>query len=398
MKIVGGIYGEHCVLPDWNQVFGSGGRAAAALANWCPGLELLGYADAASSQDIWATMSAFGVDVHLVESPELLQFSYFHPLSNPDINPPPHLATPLPSIQVEGDLVLRFGMLEGEAQVFAKTAVYDPQTGICPERFRANGSHADRLAIVLNQVELERLTEGENPANAPVRLLSEEKAEVLILKSGVHGASVWTRDGMVGSVPAYRSTRIFKIGSGDVFSAAFAWVWGYEGRDPLEAADLASRAVAHYCNTQQLPIPDVRELAGLSPLPTGKTPGRIYLAGPFFDIGQRWVVEEALECLERLGATVFSPYHNVGLGGTDNALAQADLRGLESCDAVFAILNGSDPGTIFEVGYARDRGMPVVALAEDIYTRDLTMMAGSGCEIVDDFASAIYRALWASMK
>jgi nucleoside 2-deoxyribosyltransferase len=53
-----------------------------------------------------------------------------------------------------------------------------------------------------------------------------------------------------------------------------------------------------------------------------------------------------------------------------------------------------DPGTVFEVGYAKKMGIPVVALAENEREEDLKMMAGSGMTITDDFVTAIYRSVW----
>ncbi|WP_236961022.1 nucleoside 2-deoxyribosyltransferase [Methylobacterium durans] len=124
----------------------------------------------------------------------------------------------------------------------------------------------------------------------------------------------------------------------------------------------------------------------------------IYLAGPFFDLAQRWLVEEALERLQALGAPVFSPLHEVGMGRPAQETATADLEGLDRCAAVLALLDGADPGTLFEVGYARAHGKPVVVLAERVEDLHLTMLAGSGCAVVRDLTSALYRTVWAAME
>ena len=122
--------------------------------------------------------------------------------------------------------------------------------------------------------------------------------------------------------------------------------------------------------------------------------GRIYLAGPFFDLGQRWLVEEVRTLLRSMGAEVFSPVHEVGPGPA-STIAPEDIRGLEQSQVVFAILNGLDSGTIFEIGYAVKHGLPVVALAQNAKDEDLKMIAGTGCYVTDDFATAIYQAIWA---
>jgi nucleoside 2-deoxyribosyltransferase len=75
-------------------------------------------------------------------------------------------------------------------------------------------------------------------------------------------------------------------------------------------------------------------------------------------------------------------------------VAPEDIKGLEAADVMFAVLNGLDTGTIFEVGYAVKKGIPIVALAQNLKEEDLKMLAGTGCDIVDDFASAVYQTIW----
>ena len=183
-----------------------------------------------------------------------------------------------------------------------------------------------------------------------------------------------------------------------MFSAAFAHHWGERGLDAVDAADLASRSVAHFVDYHALPLPPAAELASQSALPAGRRPGLIYLAGPFFDLAQRWLVEEALERLQALGAPVFSPLHEVGTGRPAQETAAADLEGLDRCAALLALLDGADPGTLFEVGYARARGKPVVVLAERLDDPNLTMLVGTGCRVARDLTSALYQAAWAAME
>ena len=71
---------------------------------------------------------------------------------------------------------------------------------------------------------------------------------------------------------------------------------------------------------------------------------------------------------------------------------------LERADAVFALLDGLDPGTLFEVGYARSRGKPVVGLAEAVPRSALTMYEGTGCFLTPDFTTAVYRAGWEARR
>jgi nucleoside 2-deoxyribosyltransferase len=65
---------------------------------------------------------------------------------------------------------------------------------------------------------------------------------------------------------------------------------------------------------------------------------------------------------------------------------------------MIAIVDGEDAGTLFEIGYARDRGIPVVVLSENPRPEAMTMLEGSGCRITHDLASAVYHAVWAALE
>ena len=339
-------------------------------------------------------MRAFGATAELQPVDDRVTFSYFHPMSRPHLDPPRPARHP--PLEVAGDTVLRFGFVEGEAVVDARRAVYDPQGGDGATPFHANGSHAQDLAVVLNEREAEQAT-GLSGPGAGHALLAAHAAAVVVVKRGCEGAWVFEGGCEPVPVPAYRSERVFKIGSGDVFSAGFALYWGERGMDARAAADLASRGVAAFVDYHALPLPVPSELAGGTPLPVGRTPGRVYLAGPFFDIAQRWLVEEALEGLEALGVPAFSPLHEVGMGLPAQETAAADLAGLDGCMAVLALADGSDPGTVYEIGYALERRKPVVVLSERGSERELATYRGGGCHVATDLASALYHAAWAAM-
>lgn len=393
LTIIGGVYIERCIQPLWDAVYGSGGRAAEAVSRLVPGKTMLAayVADEIrSAVEFLADM--YGVTLAATVAKHSVSFDYLHPLSTPTIVPSPGRMAEHSPLQVSGDVVLRFGMLEGDAVVRANTVVYDPQSAFGAKPFTANGSRAKRLAVVLNRAEAKSMTGTADPRGAAQWLIQEEGAVAVVVKMGSLGALVITPDGEA-TVPLYQTSRVWKIGSGDVYSAVFAALWGCHEMDAVTAADLASRATAYYCETRSLPVPTPDELLKLSfhPITPGK--GTVYIAGPFFDLGQRWLVEEARAQLLDMGASVFSPVHEVGPGPAD-VVAPEDIKGIEASDVMFAILNGLDTGTIFEVGYAVKKGIPVVALAQNIKEEDLKMLAGTNCDVVDDFTSAIYRTVW----
>lgn len=402
IHVVGGTYHEICREPRWDQLFGSGLRAAAALNKLSGDVHLSTYVATAHRP----TFDAYALEYeHLSTHPEdvavNLQFSYTHGLARPWIDPPLHLITSAEPLHVEAPVVLRFGILEGDAVVHATHAVYDPQSAYDPRPFRENGSTADHLAIVANLYEGRTLT-GERDNYAVGRaLLEREGADVVVIKRGASGVRVFEAAG-VSDVPAFRTERVFPIGSGDVFSAVFAHYWAELHIPASEAALYASRAAAWYCGSRRLPVPDAASVAAVVQAPiqlsgVERRPCKVYLAGPFFTTAQRWLIEEARDGLMQQGMDVFSPYHDVGIGPAEE-VAPKDIAGLDQSDAVFAIVDGFDAGTLFEVGYARSKGIPVIAFVQNASPEPLKMLVGTGCEQVSDFVTAVYHTTWAALE
>lgn len=182
-----------------------------------------------------------------------------------------------------------------------------------------------------------------------------------------------------------------------MFSAAFAKFWALDRLSPLEAAQRASICTSLYCETRSLDA--IAEFDEALPRPqTKRTQPVAYLAGPFFSLSQRILVEEARRSLISLGARVFSPLHEVGTDSDPQTIAHEDLKGLENSTVVLALIPDLDPGTIFEIGFARARNIPVVAYGEGIKNEHLTMLIGSGCICIEDFCSALYNAIWQGMR
>jgi len=331
-----------------------------------------------------------------------LRFVYDHGLSVPLIFPALHTVQQSLPIKVSAESALRFGVLEGDVVVDARTAVYDPQSAYNPQPFRKNGSKADRLAIVCNRREAFLLTGESELLAAAKRLLATDAADVVVVKCGSSGALVVEPSGE-HQVPAFRTDRVWPLGSGDVFAAAFFYHWGHKNRPPADAALRASKATAYYCDTTTLPLPtddeeyEAYEALSLRSLTTsGRTP-RVYLAGPFFNMAQRWLVNESRMALSDQGLDVFSPFHDVGFGVAEEVVP-ADIAALDQCDLVFALLDQLDSGTLFEIGHARAKGTPVIGFCQNTPNEALKMLIGTGCEILDDFVSAIYRAAWIAFR
>ncbi|MFN0252718.1 MAG: PfkB family carbohydrate kinase [Kofleriaceae bacterium] len=392
IDVVGGVYSEVCLQPEWDQLYGSAGRAAHALSGVSSGVRLHTCIDDANRAQLEALAASFGAAVSAARIERTIAFHYVHPLSVPIIVPPPHLIRTPTRLNVRADVILRFGMLEGDAIVAADRVVYDPQSAYDPRPFAENGSSAKTLAIVANGYELRMMTQIDDPLAGAQELLRLERAEVVVVKQGGRGALVVTTRSQ-DHVPAYRSTSVFSIGSGDIFAAAFAHFWGEQELAPVEAANLASRATARYCETKDARLVPRPEFENDWTEPVTMRDGCAYLAGPFFNIAERWLVEEARAHLRSMGLRVFSPLHDVGRGPGD-IVAAKDLAGLDHCDRVLALVDTRDPGTLFEVGYARAKNLPVVFLAETLSNEEQKMLVGTNCRRTDDFATALYMTAW----
>ncbi len=391
--VAGGVYREKCVIPDWDEFYGSAGRAAACVSNLVDGeVSLHTYVGERSKSIVESFASIHSIRLHATTLADFISFEYFYPLSIPEITPDPNTIKKAPPLKVASKVALRYGMLEGDAIIDAETAIYDPQAKYGATGFTANGSRAKRLALVLNQSEAFAITGQSAPDDIFDALRKLDRADVIVLKQGPYGCLVST-DKVIKSIPAYMSESVWKIGSGDVFSATFAALWGVRNCEAFEAADAASRATAFYVNSRSLPVPDHSALKSLDLTPIKPGKGRIYLAGPFFDIAQRWLIEEIRIQLRAMGAQVFSPIHDVGPGAASHVVPK-DIEGIEKSNVMLAVVNGADPGTIFEIGYATKLGIPVVAIAMNMKPEDLKMLAGTGSEIIDELTTAIYKAVW----
>lgn len=399
ITVVGGTYREVSAEPFRDMLYGSGGRAAAALAELSPGVELVTPLHPDQWPNLQALANAINFKASPYASPQTVQFEYFHGLSRPDIVPPIHLMERAATKTVNADQVLRFGLIEGDAQVTAQQAVYDPQDVVSPASFTENGSVAKRLAYVLNRREGYRLTSQHDPEEIVKQLAQTEQADAVILKMGASGALVY-ESGKITQIPAYKTDLVWPIGSGDVFSAIFSHYWMEAGLGAHDAASRASLATAYYCSTQTLPIPSDLTALEFTPVqPHIRESGKpsVYLAGPFFTMGQRWVVGQAWVALKDMGLSVFSPYHDIGMGPAEEVV-QHDIQGIVDSDILFAIVDGLDAGTLFEIGYARALEKPVVVFMQNETDESMKMLKGTQCQIERDFVTSVYKAMWAALE
>jgi len=353
MTIAGSTYVEKCMFPYWNELYGSGWRAVSALAEHTTNIDFFTYSTNTNKENLKLHPFYNKLNsINITTIKDEISFDYFHGLSEPKIYPSfEHLEKNRVIEPPSNDVILRYGFIEGEAKVSGKRVVYDPQSSYSPADFYSNGSTADELVMVLNYREASILS-GSNNIEDFAKKLMINNTIAIILKLGPSGGKIITRE-YIKNYSVYKTQKVFPIGSGDVFAAFIAYFWGEKKCTLEQSANLASKAVAIYCESQTLPIKQGYESKEFIPIEANLYKKRkVYLAGPFFTMNQRWIVEEARNSLYSNLLDVFSPIHDVGKGIAEDVVP-ADIDGILESDVMFAIVDGLDSGTIFEIGYAR---------------------------------------------
>eukprot|EP00456_Euglypha_rotunda_P006774 TRINITY_DN1117_c0_g1_i6.p1 TRINITY_DN1117_c0_g1~~TRINITY_DN1117_c0_g1_i6.p1 ORF type:complete len:333 (+),score=25.88 TRINITY_DN1117_c0_g1_i6:235-1233(+) len=324
----------------------------------------------------------------------------------PRMYPPLDLLGHTSKETIHGECCMLFGTVESDPTIICDILIYDPQSGQRSVPPSSRLIEAKQTAIVANFEETKAMVSQFDaaPSSSDPAILGEflreaEDASAVVVKNGCAGATVLTADG-VSRVPCFGTESVFSIGSGDVFSSVFAWYWGHKRLTANRAAELASAATAFYCQSRVLPIPsDIADrLQHFRPLKWKEMASpQVYLAGPLFTLPEVWLLAECKRCLEGCDIRVFSPKDDVGYLGTagdSTFVAQEDLRGLRESNLVLAFVDGLDAGTLFEIGYARAIGIPVVLMGACVSEQDLTMLLGSGCELYRDLTTAIHHTVW----
>ena len=83
---------------------------------------------------------------------------------------------------------------------------------------------------------------------------------------------------------------------------------------------------------------------------------KIYVAGPLFTEGERWLLERIDKVCRDVGYETYLPHRDAGVFDRDSDSSfffQQDLRRLQEADVVVAVINGFDvdSGTAWEMGY-----------------------------------------------
>lgn len=401
ITVVGGVYRELVRHPPRFDLFGSGGRAAATIASLGTETVLQTAMPESCHDDFAAIADTFGFQWDAATVRATTEFIYDHPLGTPRTRPMFGTVQLPAGFAISAEDALLFGMVEGDPPVEAIRLVYDPQNPLQPRWLEDTGSTAAEAVYILNRHEGRLLTGQDEPEAIVAAVLERPNVRGCALKLGPLGALIAEKGGNSTWAPCYETPEVWPVGSGDVFAATFAWAWLAKGLEILAAGEAASRGAALYVANAAIPT-DADAIVGLTQMPfkelKRREPSRqsefdVYLAAPFFSLQDQWLVEEVRDVLVGFGLRVFSPLHDVGPGDAFE-VAPKDLEALSKSTVTVALLDRLDPGTLFEVGFARAKGLPVIAHVHGISPGHLKMIEGSGCDVTEDLTTALYRTAW----
>ncbi|MGD1118413.1 MAG: PfkB family carbohydrate kinase [Dehalococcoidales bacterium] len=396
MKIAGGAYHEICREPMRNEFFGSGLRAAIAISRAVESLELVTIATPEEETWINSLGKSFRFSARVKHRKNEIVFSYDTPLSPPILSP---TGIDRVKLTANDETVLAFGMPEGGWSITGKSVIIDPQGASSIDHgVKWSG---ERSALVCNQLEVRTLAGATNSRDDAANSVRKKYGfDTVVVKCGGLGAVVYDGKAAPVKIGVYPTNSIYPIGSGDVFTSIFACCWGNKNMSAVESARHASLGAAVWVSQGPLQVVDkdgnIVNPDLLNEMSFRQTP-RIYLAGPFFSIGQRWIINTFRNGLIDLGAEVLSPMHDVGFG-VSSEVAHEDLKLISNANGLLAVLDDLDAGTLFEVGFAKAREIPIVAYASHCSDDDLTMVTGTEVSLCSDMSTAVYRAVWESTE
>lgn len=101
---------------------------------------------------------------------------------------------------------------------------------------------------------------------------------------------------------------------------------------------------------------------------------KAYIAGPLFNDGERWYVEQVDKIARNLGFDTFLPHRDgkelLPANRDITAIFELDRDEIDDSDIVIANLDGIavDDGTAWEIGYAYARGKHIIGIHRDMRT------------------------------
>jgi hypothetical protein len=205
-----------------------------------------------------------------------------------------------------------------------------------------------------------------------------EIAKTLLFKENRGGSRLFSEDGSVKSVGAQLRPIVHSVGVGDVYNVVFAALRSNSFSDE-EALAYASFIAAEYASTTypddfktavqnslKIARQDAVRLKGVI-LPWEKRKQtQVYIAAPDFDYMNRQPIEDVFKALKYHN---FSPRRPVKENGQikpeDSAsrrfdVFNQDMKLLNECHILVAVLIDNDPGTFIEIGLSSEKGLQLL--------------------------------------
>jgi len=393
INIIGGTYREIDYDEITAEIFGSGFRGTKfLLENECEvTFKSVGNEESLvflrENQKVYKNLK-----FDLVTYNDLITFKYSFPLDNPNIFPNILKIYKVNSINVNAENIIAFGMLEADYIISGNRVVYDPQTSIKPNKFSDFGN-ANELVYIVNRNEAISIAESENIDDIKDYFLHKEKATAFIIKDGPFGAILYIEDREI-KVPSYITNNVYKIGSGDIFTASFGYYWMHKNFTIEESAQNASKSTAIYCDIKA--YVDVTNFTNFEYEEfkfKSLENKQVYLASPFFAISELILVDKVRSAFLSFGINVFSPFHDVGIGNSE-IIAKRDIEGINNSDIIFCLFDNYDTGTLIESGYSLSRGKKIVGYHRTCDDEKLLMLKGSDIQYYNHLTTAIYKTIW----
>lgn len=224
--------------------------------------------------------------------------------------------------------------------------------------------------LLVNEEEAFKITET-NDLTQAINALLNCGSEYTVLKRGHLGSILISKEGIT-HYPAYKSKVMCTLGSGDVFAGALTTTF-LRTKDIHYSMRIATCVAANFIESFE--VESIVTRAGVEEdilyreLRTSHTSDKfIYLAGPFFNEQQILWLELVCNSLENASFKVISPSRENGIITMNTSfeerkeIFEKDINLLEKANIVVALLDNDDPGTIFEIGYAFQKNIPIFAL------------------------------------
>ncbi|WP_339863736.1 PfkB family carbohydrate kinase [uncultured Algoriphagus sp.] len=393
INVIGGTYREIDFDSVTMEIFGSGFRCAKFLLENKSQVNLITSGNKEASNFLKENQKVYpNLSFEVNSYDEIITFQYSFALDEPSIYPSPLNISKTKNWEFKGEDLIAFGMLESEYKIECKRAVYDPQTSVKPTRFCEIGK-AEELVYIVNRIEAHSISSSEDIEKIKNYFFNDENVTAFIIKNGPYGATLYTKSEEL-NIPCYITQNVYKIGSGDIFTASFGYYWMSKNLSLKESALLASKSTAIYCDKKAYvdfttSFTFTYKEFKLNDL----SKKQVYIASPFFALSELILVDKIRKALLSFGVKVFSPFHDIGLG-EQIAIAKKDIEGINNSDVIFAVLDNLDSGTLVESGFSMASGKAIIGYHRTCDEKNLLMLKPGDFTSYNNLTTALYQTIW----